>query len=334
VYGILSGDISTVEPVCKSWNDLVFVHFNALLRAQFDHHLQALFPQKFVSLGTSNAGVFDAIQFHGDARTAGARLIDTLKTDPRTKLETLQPMKMLQGVLIANEFDEFIYQQGLALSKFANAQGTSSLLPARTEQPENADFTRYVTLDDHDSLRVLTHVLLTFKALGMDLGGYAREIEVENVIVAYISFLRLAGKEELIPLYSSQLSGARRYAVLSRNLIDVTDREQRVLQIKLMRDLGLDVQEFVKMQARYLLDDFEDTDPGYPATGKFTLFEDVRTDAGMVHKVRKDFFGDDMDVVERVDMLLIRSLEWYLLVEGLWTETFTVGTILYLRFYS
>ena len=153
-------------------------------------------------------------------------------------------------------------------------------------------------------------------------------------IVAYIGFLRLAGKEELIPLYSSQLSGARRYAVLSRNLIDVTDREDRITHIRLMRELGLDVQEFVRMQARYLLDDFQDDDVGYPAQGKFTLFEDVQTDTGVVHRVKKDFFGDDADVVARVDMLLIRSLEWYLLVDGLWSETFTVGTILYLRFYS
>ena len=33
-------------------------------------------------------------------------------------------------------------------------------------------------------------------------------------------------------------------------------------------------------------------------------------------------------------MLFIRSLEWYLLVDGLWSETFIFGTMLYLRFFS
>jgi nuclear pore complex protein Nup107 len=334
VYGILSGDIQSVESVCRSWDDFVFLHYNALLKTQFDTYLQTVRPQPGISSSISNFGAFDAVQFHGDPKTAGKRLVETLKIDPRTVTEACHPMKMLQGVLIANEFSHFIYQQGLALSKFANANGISSLIPPNRSQPENEDITRYIALDDHDSLRVLTHVLLVFMALGLDLGGILRETEVENVIVAYISFLRLAGKEELIPLYCSQLSGKRKYAILCRNLIDVTDHEQRVTQIKLMRELGLDVQEFVGLQARFLLGDYKDTTTGYPATGNFKLLEGDPNCFGTIRKVTRDFLGDDPDKVERIDMLLIRSLEWYLLVDGLWSETFTVGSMLYLRFFS
>jgi nuclear pore complex protein Nup107 len=331
VFGILSGDISSVEAVCRSWDDFVFVHYNALLRSQFDNYLQKLYPERAVA---GQFGIFDAVQFHGDPKTAGERLIESLKTDRRTSAETFQPMKMLQGVLIANQFDKFIYQQGLALSKFANANGPSNLIPATKEQPENEDINRYIALDDHDSLRVLTHILLVFMSLGVDLGGAYRQTIIENVIVSYISFLRLAGKEELIPLYCSQLSGNRRYATLSRNLIDVTDPEQRITQIRLMRELGLDVQEFVKFQSRYLFADHPDNNDGYPATGNFKLLEDVPGPSGPGRKLRRDFFGDDADKVERVDMLFIRSLEWYLLVDGLWSETFVFGTMLYLRFFS
>jgi nuclear pore complex protein Nup107 len=334
VYGILSGDIPSVEPVCRSWDDFVFAHYNALLKTQFDNYLQTVHPRREMSSAMSSLGIFDAVQFHGEPNSAGKRLIETLKTDPRTIKETNHPMKMLQGVLIANQFSHFIYQQGLALSKFANANGISSLIPPHQSRPENEDFTRYIALDDHDSLRVLTHVLLVFMALGIDLGGILRETEVENVIVAYISFLRLAGKEELIPLYCSQLSGKRKYAILCRNLIDVTDQEQRITQIKLMRELGLDVQEFVGLQARFLLGDYKDTAMGYPATGNFKLFEEDSGGFVTNPKVKRDFLGDDPDRVERIDMLLIRSLEWYLLVDGLWNETFTVGTMLYLRFFS
>jgi len=331
VYGILSGDISSVEPVCRSWDDFVFAHYNALLRTQFENYLQKLYPQRAICAAISHFGIFDAVQFHGDPASVGKRLVETLKTDPRTIAETLQPMKMLQGVLIADQFNNFIYQQGLALSKFANADGVSNLIPSTKEQPENEDTNKYIALDDHDSLRVLAHVLLVFISLGLDMGGAFRQSVIENVIVSYISFLRLAGKEELIPLYCAQLSGTRRYATLSRNLIDVTDHEQRVTQIKLMRELGLDVQEFVKFQSRYLFSDYPDETVGYPATGKFKLLEDA---PGSGRKIRKDFFGDDPDKVERVDMLFIRSLEWYLLIDGLWSETFTVGTMLYMRFFS
>lgn len=334
VYGLLSGDISSVEPVCESWDDFVFAHYNALLKTQFDNYLEQVRPGNFKPSGSSHAGVFDAVQFHGDPQSAGKRLISNLQTQPKVSKETTQPMKMLQGVLIANDFSNFIYQQGLALSRSANAKGISSLIPPNRSQPENENVTKYITPDDHDSLRVLVHVLLIFMGLGLDLGGVFHETEVENVIVIYISFLRLAGKEELIPLYSSQLSGQRRYAVLCRNLIDVTDHDQRVTQIKLMRELGLDVQEFVSLQARFLLSDHEDTVTDFPAYGNFKLFDSAPVPKGDYRRVRKDFFGEDPDKIDRTDMLLIRSLEWYLLVDGLWKQTFTVGTMLYLRFFS
>lgn len=333
VYGILSGDIASVEPVCRSWDDFMFAHYNALLRTQFDLYLQSVRPIREDSNSVSGFGAFDAVQFHGHPGSAGKRLIEALKTDPRTMKETSRPMKMLQGVLIADEFSHFIYQQGLALSKFANANGISNLIPPNKSSPENEDSTPYVVLDDHDSLRVLTHVLLIFKALGLDLGGVLRETEVENVIVAYVSFLRLAGKEELIPLYCSQLSGRRKYAILCRNLIDVTDHLQRVTQIKLMRELGLDAQEFVGLQSRFLLADYRDCTIDYPATGNFKLLEEQSNGLDTTLNVRKDFL-EEPDKIERVDMLLIRSLEWYLLVDGLWSETFAIGTMLYLRFFS
>lgn len=331
VYGILSGDISTVEDVCGSWDDFIFVHYNALLRTQFDNYVQKLYPERSMA---GSLGVFDAVQYHGEPKTVGKRLIDTLKNDPRTAEQTLEPMKMLQGVLIANDFDHFIFQQGLALSKLANAQEQSNLIPATKEQPEDSNMDRYISLEDHDSLRVLAHILLIFIGLGLDLGGVYRQTVIENIIVSYIIFLRLSGKEELVPLYCSQLSGNRRYATLCRNLIDVTDPEQRITQIKLMRELGLDVQEFVKFQSRYLIADNPDHSDGYPASGRFSLLEDGTEQKENGLKLRKDFFGDDPDKVERTDLLLIRSLEWYLLVDGLWSETFLFGTMLYLRFFS
>ncbi|KAH8592421.1 107-domain-containing protein [Bisporella sp. PMI_857] len=333
-YGILSGDISSVEPVCKSWDDFVFAHYNALLRTQYDKYLQSLYSGSAFTKNFTIFENFDAVQFHGNPQSAGQRLIENLKLDPRTANESMEPLKMIQGALIANQVEHFVYHQGLALSKFANARGVSKLIPATDEQPENENINKYITMDDHDSLRVLTHMLIIFTALGLKLGGPHRRTVIENIIVAYINFLRLAGKEELIPLYCSQLTGNRRYATLSRSLIDVVNPEQRVTQIKLIKNLGLDAQEFVSYQSRYLLLDFPDTVEGYPATSGLKVTEaDPRSD-GSGRRIIPDFFGPDPDRIERNDMLLIRSLEWYLLVEGMWTDTFTFGTMIYMRFYK
>lgn len=329
VYGILSGDIQSVEPVCQTWDDFIFAHYNALLRTQFDNYIQSG-AQKLMD-GTMNFGTLDAVVLHGDNAIAGKRLVESLKSDPRTIAETSHPMKLLQGVLIGDQFADFIYQQGLALSKFANAETTSNLIPRSNEQPKDQDITDYVNLGDHDSLRVFTHAILIFRGLGLDMGGVLKESVIENVIVAYISFLRLANKGELIPLYCSQLSGARRYATLSRTLIDITDNEQRVTQIRLMRELGLDVQQFVNYQSRFLLADHPDEATDYPSPKSFQVLMDDRNGN---RKVRRDFMGQDSETLDRIDLLLIRSLEWYLLVDGLWSETFMVGRMLYQRFYS
>ncbi|TVY20527.1 Nucleoporin [Lachnellula arida] len=325
VYGILSGDITSVERVCGSWDDFVFVHYNALLRTQFDNYLQSLPFHKSVPATISNFGAFDAVQFHGEPKGAGKRLIDTLRNDSRTRDEASSPMKMLQGVLIADNFKDFIHQQGLAFSKLANARQPSNVIPKEKTHPDGVH--NYIGTEDHDSLRVFTHVLLVFMHLGLDLGGSWRQTAVENVIVSYISFLRFSGKEELIPLYCSQLEGNRRYAVLSRMLIDVTDIDQRVTHIKNMRELGLNVQEFVNKQARYLFADFPDREVDYPALKEFKLFDGSG-------QLKQDFIGEDTARLPRIDVLLIRSFEWYLLVDGLWSETFRVGTMLYLRFFK
>ncbi|TVY83378.1 Nucleoporin [Lachnellula suecica] len=332
VYGILSGDIDSVELVCRSWDDFVFAHYNALLRSQFDDYLKGSPFQKPIFVATSSFSIFDAVQSYGDPPGAGKRLMDNLRNDKQTKAEAQEPMKMLQSILIADTFTDFIYQQGLALSKFANAERPSNVIPIEEAQP--SDVYRYINKEDHDSLRVITHVLLAFKHLGVDLGGIRTQTAVENVIVSYIGFLRFAGKEELIPLYCSQLNGNRRYAVLSRMLIDVTDHEQRVTHIRLMRELGLNVQEFVNMQARYLFFDYPDTEIEYPAKDNLKLLVKTESADGPVVEIKTDFIGDDEARVPRIDILLIRSFEWYLLVDGLWSETFKVGTLLYLRFFK
>jgi nuclear pore complex protein Nup107 len=127
------------------------------------------------------------------------------------------------------------------------------------------------------------------------------------------------------------LTGDRLYATLSRELVDVTDPEQRVTQIKLMKELGLDVQKFVRFQTQFLFMDFPDDSTDYPADRTFRLLEDDQTPGYNGKRVMTGFIGTEID---RTDLLLIRSLEWYLLVDGLWSETFATGVLLYKRFFS
>jgi len=330
VYGILSGDFWSVAPVCRTWDDHLFVHYNALIRSQYENYVQKHFPSRTPQDVVQTMEAFDAISFHGDPETVGPRTVALLNNKEELRTDTRQPLKMLQGVLVGKQFRSFIYEQGLAISKAANASSESEsvLIANAPRDPKNADRIPYIKPEDFDSLRVLTHMLLAFKSFGMDLGKEEEEYVIESVIVAYISFLRLAGKEELIPLYAAQLSKERAYATLSRELLDVTDPDQRVTQIKLMKELGLDVQKFVQLQIKFLMQDYPDTEKGYPATGKFSI---VIQDQELCRKISTDFIGD---AVDRPEMLMIRAFEWYQYVEGMWSETFQTGTMLYKRFFK
>ncbi|POS85399.1 hypothetical protein EPUL_001842 [Erysiphe pulchra] len=333
VYGILGGDIPSVEPICKSWDDFMFVHYNSLLRTQFDKYLRNIQFELTASDPLFSQKSFDSSQKFSESQDSRSRLIANLMANPKISKESTKPMKVLQGVLIADQFSHFIFQQGIVLSQIANSKEVSRIIPPSKHRLEDVDLIKYVTLDDHDSLRVLTHVLLIFMGLGLDLGDVYRETEVQNVMVAYISFLKLAAKEELIPLYCSQLSGNRRYSILSRNLIDITDEDQQIVQLKLMRKLGLDPQEFVSLQARYLLDDFPDLTREFIALGNLKLFSDNFNSFSLSRSIKKEFISEEYSA-ERIDLLLIRSLKWYLLVDGLWDESFRFGTLLYLRFFK
>lgn len=336
VYGILAGDFWSVAPVCRTWDDHLFVHYNALVRSQYEVYVQKHFPSRAPQDAVQSIDAFDAISFHGVPETVGPRTVALLNNKSELQTETRQPMKMLQGVLIAKEFHSYVYEQGVAISKAANVPGgsTSVLIANLNVDPKDAHKIHYIKTEDFDSLRVLTHMLLAFKSLGMSFGDKMQTYAIENVIVAYISFLRLAGKEELIPLYAAQLSDERAYATLGRELLDVTDPEQRVTQIKLMKELGLDVQRFVRLQMKFLMDDYPDTEKGYPATGKFSVLLEARPmneGVPLVRRIRPDFMGDTVD---RPEMLMIRAFEWYQYVEGMWSETFRTGTMLYKRFFK
>ena len=108
VYGILSGDISSVEKVCQNWDDHVFAHYNALLRSQFDSYLAKRSPPDATATATQSLPSFNAVQFHGDTTSVGKRLVESLETNPKTSAEARTPMKSLQAAVVSDNLDQYI----------------------------------------------------------------------------------------------------------------------------------------------------------------------------------------------------------------------------------
>ncbi|KAM0517962.1 hypothetical protein ACHAQF_008702 [Verticillium nonalfalfae] len=336
VYGVLAGDIQSVEKVCKSWDDFMFMHYNALLRSQFDSYvLEQCQPEMSANIDQQFA-VFDAVQYHGEESTAEKRLIKSLKVHKLTRGEASMPLKVLQAALITKETSQHFLQQGMVL---ARERGEVDTEPTNTE----ADTNGFVNGRDYDTLRVAVHVLIVLSTLDeldvstslsptLEREPQTRAIQ-ETVISSYVTLLRLAQYEELIPLYCSKMSIPRAYEVLSVNLRHLTDRDARLNQLELVQKSGLDVLRFVRMQPRLILSQLGNVEQKIGSRREpFRIIEAGPGSLKYGRLIKIDFFGEDPDAISEEEELLIRSLEWLLLVDEAWPDVFFVGVQVYKYF--
>ncbi len=376
VFGLLAGDLASVEAVSQSWDDLAFAKYNAELRAQFDAyllrqsdaaeaHALRLLHSDVPTVGHSDTAAPSAV-----AATAAPFLRDR---DGRSRKAANTPAKALQAAVIDEKLDSYLFQQGVLLAESANANTVSNLIPkydtsvklnsgiggsniGNSNPAGAADAkTKFIEPTDYHGLRILAHVLIIVSALdrldgkGKDaaaLGPLARRHQTEDhAIAAYASFLRLAHLEELIPLYASKLLGERCYTNMAYNLIHIDARDSQVRLLQLMRRLGLDVVRFVKTLPQLFLAGVSEQVGVCPARDSFRILQNSAPTLKLGRMIRPDIFGpqtaevaddDSQDVllVDRDDELLIRSVEWMMLVDGQVLDTCDYAVRIYKFFLS
>ncbi|KAF7545620.1 hypothetical protein G7046_g9522 [Stylonectria norvegica] len=340
VYGMLSGDISSVEKVAVTWDDFLFANYNALLRTQLDTFILGKCPPGVASNLTQTFSSFDAVQFHGDLETVEKRLIGSFESNKQICDEANEPNKALQASFVSKEIGHHLYQQGLVISAAANKEmRVPNSLFRFDPKAREVKKDKFFSATQHDGLRIVAHIYTLITALeklevGDDIFSTpSSPIEwrraQENILAGYTNYLRLAQLQELIPLYCSILEPPRRYEVLSCNLITEDDQNQRLIQLKLIRKAGIDVLTFVKTQARLMYEDLGLSKGNFPAKESFNIIEKGSPTARRGRPIRPDFFGDEEDVVEPRHEHLIRSVEWLLLVDETWPDVLSVGTKVY-----
>ncbi|RDA86009.1 hypothetical protein CP532_4855, partial [Ophiocordyceps camponoti-leonardi (nom. inval.)] len=349
VYGLLSGDIPSVERVAKCWDDYLFAHFNALVRSQIDTFLLGLCPPELTSKLAHTFPSTDAIQFRLDLDSAEKRLIATLESQNDTREDALEPHKALEASLIANDLDRHLYEQARVLVEDANQDQQSSLLPLglvprRPMMRGKDDFVRekFFCLEQHEGLRIVSHLCVLISLLrqldekegisrfSLNLSG--SDFAMESIIAAYTDFLLRVNEKELIPLYCAVLKPPRRYEVLSWNMIRETDTSRRMTQLRLMEKLSIDVQDFSRTLAKLVFAQIENSACQVAETRTFSII-----DPEPKHELSiKPVFGADKENVElsTTDEQIIRCLEWLLLVDTAWPELLHFGVKAYKFFFE
>ncbi len=331
VYGLLAGDIDTVEGVCRSWDDFLFIYYNGLLLHQFDTYLQSKLASRLSTTITTKFSSPSCAVFHDDPNMVGRVLVDKLRTKKLTKKEAKDPMKRLQGCLIADCFFEFVASYGKALAGESLTQGKSKIIPPKKHDLGDGINTAYIAFEDYDSLRVLTHMVFIFQDLGVDFRDSAHCSDIDNVVVAYIDFLKLAGKTGLLPLYASRISSERMETCLGRELNDIPVPQERRMLVELMKQLNINVISVIMMQMRLIINDIRPYRAVYQRAKDFSVLEDSNTSQQMIRPIRKNFIGQDISDDEQA---LLRCFEWVVLLEGQWFLTMATGTTIYRHFLS
>ncbi|GAP93489.2 putative nuclear pore complex protein nup107 protein [Rosellinia necatrix] len=336
VYGILSGDIMSVEKVCKSWDDFVFAHYNALLRAQFDGYLMKRTSPDSAAAIHQALPSFNALQFHGDASSASERLISLLESTPKTSSEAKTPLKALQAAIISNNLTQYMHDLGVALGKRANQTAPSHLIPEIDDAVISVNDPRFFMMNDYDGLRVAVHVHLLVARLDNLQSEVNSAVDHhrarDNIVATYVSILRLANLTDLMPLYCSKLQEERGFFTLSRNITRLEEPAERSTLLKIMSKLGMDIAKFIVYQPRSILEHNPVSEQAISAFGSFTVVLNSPPTLKYGRPLKPDFFGDEPESLEATDESLIQSLEWFCLEEGLWEEFFEAGTAVYKRF--
>lgn len=346
VYGLLSGDIQTVEKIATTWDDFLFANYNALLRTQLDSYVLGQCSAHEASALTQSLPSFDAVQYHGDPNGVEKRLIQLLESRKDIQAQAMQPNKALQAAFIAKDIHHHLYEQGVVMGSDSNA--AKSVLFSRSG-PEELGINRakYFSADQHKGLRIVAHIYLLISTLDKvstkdgkvpeSIQPKSWEFRQENIIAAYTDYMHRAGLQELIPLYCSLLEASKCYEVLSSSLILEDDVERRKMLLRLAQKATINTLAFVEEQASLCYQAVGPLNKSFAAKSSFKLIEEGPPQPAVGRPILADFFDNTEPEAGENDVAhehLVRALEWLSLEDKTWPSVFSYGTKAYKFFLS
>ncbi len=306
VYGVLSGDFGASKSASSNIEDHLFSIFNSLLIQRYQHYLQAFRnrasqpnPPTYLPAPPSTEKI--------------RQYLTVTQSDPEINEEVHLPHKLLELAVMSKDFDHFLISMGRAAAHVAHASGQGAELMNYDEAEVNE--LASLNAQDQDCIRVVAHLQLLLRSIGMLDSAYAEhEYELENNIAAYVGLLETLGRWLLIPLYASKLSPERSHHVLGAILINVTDRRERDLQVKLMKQYGINVSEV--SYSVFGLANYDDLQKlrhykHGPITGR--IIEMGGTGKIAQHKVLAGLMSGEVSEAEEI---AVTSVEWVRYVDA------------------
>jgi len=329
VYAILGGDRTVAEKVCHNWDDFLYANMNSLLLGQYEtyvlQHYASGIPQ------TKQQTILDSISnaVEQDTATTCRAVMSSMAKHQASKLTTSQPFKIIQSNIITDQIKDLLIDQGIVLAQHAPQLDVASfaeLIDRKVADLEDEEVEIDAIYDSTNSLRVLTHLFIIYQDLGMSFDDDQELLTAaENVVCAYIGWLRLSGKIALIPLYASRLSEERKNTAMAKVISNIVNDKERAEAIHLMENSNIDVLQVLVKQYESALT--------YSRIGEddddkiFTNYELLRpykpeSESNMWPGKRiLTYPYADMSLKDG-ERLLIHSMAWFVLLENNWDLAF------------
>ncbi|RMZ92416.1 hypothetical protein DV736_g320, partial [Chaetothyriales sp. CBS 134916] len=303
VYGILCGDASIPLDVCESIDEKLFTSFNALLVERYQHYLSA-YESKLLDSSKRTYHVPPS------EKARVGQLIRSCTRDQVSETELQEPHKAIEIVLVGPEIESFLAAVGQAASDVAYASDdTIRHLMAPNQEPGDLTKTAALVAADQDSVRIIAHLQIVLKALGLLPQYKFNQYSMENNIANYIGWLQKGKKWNLVPLYASRLSEERIQKVLGTIYLDIRDDKERLLQVRLMKKYRIDVAAV--LYGIFALANYENRLRFQSSGFKFTaprITELKGSGKAAILKMKSEFMGGEPSTeLEKT----VSSVEWY-----------------------
>lgn len=348
VYGLLSGDLKQVQAVCRSWDDHLYAHYNALLFSRFDSYLQQNYPNRVMESLAQKFVFQDAVANIGSWEESPQKVIDLLKQQKPTANQSVSPIKLIQSALISRSVDDLMLKVGVAIADMLQEDERpqnliihpDSDIADRCGKPlgEERTFTAerwYQSLaSDPHAFRILVHLFIAFRnglrILSTEESDHEKCLAVDNIVAAYIEFLRTSHRMQLIPLYAAQLVSARTAHCLARVLPDIKHGEEQRRYVALLEQYRIDLIEVVAQTFTFAFRDSGFTHfhkEGYTVIThpikQFSILERVTGPREQILwpgvRIKKVLDGS---VIEPKDEAIIEALQWYHYASKDYKQTF------------
>ncbi|KAI4690057.1 uncharacterized protein J4E84_004238 [Alternaria hordeiaustralica] len=348
VYGLLSGDLKQVQTVCRSWDDHLYAHYNALLLSRFDSYLQKKHPNRVTESMTQKFLFQDAVANIGEWEKSPEKVMSLLKQQKSTAAQAVSPIKLIQSALIGRDADDLMLKVGVAIADMFDKDKRPHSLIIHPDSPEEdrsptpaGDHRTYLAepcyqalAKDPHAFRIVVHIFIVLRnglhTLFEDTHQDKKFLAMDNVIAAYIEFLRLTKRFDTIPLYAAQLIDERAAYSLARVLPDIKNSSEQRHSVALMESYRINVVQVISQSFTFASRDSgftHFTNDGYGVITnpikRFNILEKITLPTEQLLwpgvRVKRTFDGAE---ISPQDEVVIDSVQWYSYVAKDYENTF------------